>query len=70
MNNLKPLIRLAIPLVITGVMQSSVFFFQTLFLARLGQQSLAAGALVIWVFATVYVILFGILSSINVPCRT
>lgn len=64
--NLYSLLKLAIPLVLTGTMQSSVFFFQTLFLAHLGQDSLAAGALVVWVFGTVYVILFGILSSINV----
>lgn len=65
-DNLYPLLKLAMPLVLTGSMQSSVFFFQTLFLAHLGQDSLAAGALVVWVFGTVYVILFGILSSINV----
>jgi len=61
-----PLLKLAIPLIITGSLQSSVFFFQTLFLARLGEESLAAGALVSWLFATLVVLLFGILSSINV----
>jgi Na+-driven multidrug efflux pump len=35
-------------------------------LAHIGQNSLAAGAIVAWTFGTIYVILFGILSSINV----
>lgn len=57
---------MAIPLALTGLIQSSVFFFQTLFIAHLGQAALAAGALVSWVFGTLFVILFGTLSSINV----
>lgn len=61
-----PLVRLAIPLALTGMIQSAVWFFETLFLARLGSQTLAAGALVSWFFGTLAVILFGILSSINV----
>jgi MATE family multidrug resistance protein len=65
-KNLYPLLALAIPLVITGLIQSSVFFFQTLFIAHLGQEALAAGALVSWLFGTLFVILFGTLSSINV----
>lgn len=65
-NNLYPLLTLAIPLVLTGAIQSSVLFFQTLFIAHLGQDALAAGALVSWLFGTLFVILFGTLSSINV----
>ncbi len=61
-----PLVRLATPLALTGIVQSAVWFFQTLFLARLGTQTLAAGALVSWFYGTLAVILFGILSSINV----
>ncbi|HAT8647494.1 TPA: MATE family efflux transporter [Legionella pneumophila] len=60
------LIRLAIPLAVTGLLQSGVFFFETLFLARLGPDILAAGALVSWLFGTFVVILFGTLSSINI----
>lgn len=70
MNSLKhdlyPLLRLAIPLVLTGIMQSSVFFFETIFLAHVSQEVLAAGALVSWLFGTLIVILFGTLSSINI----
>jgi MATE family multidrug resistance protein len=65
-NNLSPLLKLAIPLFFTGIAQSSAFFFQTVFLAHLGKDVLAAGALVSWLFATLSVIFFGALSSINV----
>ena len=54
------------PLALTGLLQSSAFFFDTLFLARLSPDALAAGALVSWLFATFVVILFGVLSSINI----
>ncbi|MBL7481145.1 MATE family efflux transporter [Legionella bononiensis] len=65
-DNFYPLIKLAIPLALTGLMQSSVWFFETMFLARLGPDILAAGSLVSWLFGTVVVILFGTLSSINI----
>jgi len=65
-NDFSPLLKLAIPLVLTGMMQSSMNFFENIFLARLGPHTLAAGALVAWLFATLIVILFGIFSSINV----
>lgn len=65
-NDLLPLLKLAIPLAFTGIVQSSSYFFETLFLARLGKDTLAAGALVSWLFATFSVILFGALSSINI----
>ena len=56
-KNLYPLLTLARPLVLTGLIQSSVFFFQTLFIAHLGQEALAAGALVSWLFGTLFVII-------------
>lgn len=65
-NDLFPLIKLAMPFALTGIIQSGVFFFETLFLAHVGTSTLAAGALVSWLFGTIAVILFGILSSINV----
>jgi MATE family multidrug resistance protein len=61
-----PLLRLAMPLIMTGLMQSLVWFFETVFLARLGTETLAAGALVSWLFGTLSVILFGTLSSVNI----
>lgn len=65
-DNLPPLLRLAIPLALTGLLQSAVWFFETLFLAKLGPDILAAGSLVSWLFGTVVVILFGTLSAINI----
>ena len=65
-NDLSPLLKLAIPLVLTGVMGASTGFFETMFLAKLGQNILAAGALVGWLYATFAVILFGTLGSINI----
>ena len=47
-------------------MQSSTYFFETMFLAHLSSDVLAAGALVSWLFGTFIVILIGILSSINI----
>lgn len=65
-NDLAPLLKLAIPLALTGIVQSATYFFETLFLAHLGKEVLAAGALVGWLFATIAVVLFGTLSSINI----
>lgn len=65
-NDVSPLLKLVIPLALTGVVQSSPYFFETLFLAHLSKEILAAGALVGWLFATLAVILFGTLSSINI----
>src|SRR6185312_9053635 len=65
-NNLFPLLKLAIPLAFSGIIQSSVFFFETIFLARLGKEVLAAGALVSWLFSAIIVIFWGTLNSINI----
>lgn len=61
-----PLLKLAFPLICTGLIQSAIWFFETLFLAHLGHQSLAAGSLAGWLFGTCAVILFGTLGSINI----
>ncbi|WP_131782411.1 MATE family efflux transporter [Legionella gresilensis] len=65
-GNLYPLLKLALPLAATGLVQAGVFFFETIFLAHLGPTVLAAGALVSWLTGTFAVIIFGVLSSINV----
>jgi MATE family multidrug resistance protein len=65
-NDLLPLAALAVPLIVTGVMQSSTGFFENVFLSRLGENVLAAGALVNWLFATLIVVLFGTFSSVNI----
>jgi MATE family multidrug resistance protein len=58
--------KLALPLVLTGLLESSVGFFSTLFLAHLGPHELAAGAVVFWIFFTILVIIWGTLSSVSV----
>lgn len=50
-NDFNPLLKLAIPLIIPAVVQSSVNFFVNVFLARLNEQAFAAGALVSWLFS-------------------
>lgn len=65
-TNFYPLLVLAIPLALTGLVESGVFFFETLFLAHLGPDELAAGALVSWLFGTFAIVLFGVLSAINI----
>lgn len=65
-QHFNPLLVLVIPLALTGLLQSSTYFFETMFLAHLSQEALAAGALVSWLFGTFIVIVIGILSSINI----
>lgn len=65
-NDVYPLLKLAVPLALTGIVGASASFFETLFLAHVDHQTLAAGALVSWLYGTFAVILFGTLSSINV----
>ena len=57
---------LSIPLVLTGLLQSSMSFFENIFLAHLGPHVLAAGALVAWLFWTLISIIFGAFSSVNI----
>lgn len=65
-NHVYPLLKLAVPLVLTGVVQSAVWFFETLFLSHVSPEALAAGSLISWAFGTAIVMLFGALSSINI----
>jgi MATE family multidrug resistance protein len=65
-GEINKLMKLVIPLVLTGFIESSVGFFTTLFLARLGPQELAAGAVVQWIFFTLMVVLWGTLCSVSI----
>lgn len=65
-NDLYPLLKLAVPLALTGIVGASTGFFETMFLAKLGTNILAAGALVSWLYGTFAVILYGTLGSINI----
>jgi MATE family multidrug resistance protein len=64
-SEVRPLFNLTVPLVASGFVESSIGFFSTLFLAHLGKQELAAGALVAWVFATLMVVMWGTLSAVS-----
>lgn len=62
----KIIITLAIPLIASGLVEAAVGFFSTLFLAHLGPQELAAGALVNWLFVTLLVLMWGLLTAVSV----
>ena len=61
-----PLISLMLPLILAGMVGGLNYFFITVFLARLGSEILAAGAMVGWLYALFYIVVFGILGSINI----
>lgn len=65
-NDWYPLLKLAVPLAFIGVAESAVFFFETLFLAHLNEETLSAGALVSWLFGTLGAIVWGALTAISV----
>lgn len=65
-QDFKPLLKLVIPLVMTGLIGGLVYFFQTLFLAHIGAKALAAGALVSWLNWVLVVVVFGILGAVNI----
>jgi len=65
-QDVSPLLKLSTPMILTGLVMSSLPFVENIFLAQLGPKVLAASALVSWLFATMIGILFGIFSSVNV----
>ncbi|MEM1243798.1 MAG: MATE family efflux transporter [Pseudomonadota bacterium] len=62
----KILISLAIPLILSGLVEASLGFTSTLFLAHVGARALAAGALVGWFFAALMIVLWGMFTAISV----
>ncbi len=65
-QDLIAVLKLAIPLMLTGLVGACIGFFETVFLAQLGYETMAAGALVSWLFGVFVVIIFGILSAVNI----
>lgn len=65
-NDFRPLLKLAIPLIITTVVQSGVTFLGNIFLAHLSEQAFAAGALVSWLFFTLINLLLGTFNAVNI----
>jgi len=57
---------LALPLILSGLVEASIGFASTLFLSKLGPKTLAAGALVVWFFATMMMIIWGLFTAISV----
>lgn len=57
---------LTLPLLMSGLIESSTGFFSNILLAHLGEKNLAVAALVNWSFAALMVIIWGIFSSINI----
>jgi MATE family multidrug resistance protein len=57
---------LTLPLILTGIVESSVRFTAMFFLAHLGPADLAAGSLVTWFFATLMIILWGVFMGVSV----
>ena len=65
-NDINPLLKLAIPLILTGLIESASPFFGTMFLAELGHGELAAGALVRGLFFALMAVIWGILTTVSV----
>lgn len=61
-----PVLKLAIPLIFASLLTSIMFFFDVIWFAQLGTDSLAAGALAIWLYVAFFILLLGILSAINI----
>lgn len=66
LSEFRPLIRLALPLVASGIVEFSSGFVGTVLLGHVGAKELAAGTLVNAVFSTILVFLWGILNVVTV----
>lgn len=64
-TEIKQLLVLALPLMVSEIVDASFNFIATLFSARLGIQELAAGGLVTTLFITIMIFMWGILASIS-----
>lgn len=60
------LLILALPLIVSGMVESSLSFTSTMFLGRLSPEILAAGSLVSWFFATMMIIMWGMFGAVSV----
>jgi len=59
-------LRIALPLIVTYLVQAASSFVGTIMISRLGQQALAASALVSSIYITILVFQFGLLSAVSV----
>ncbi|NDH09038.1 MAG: MATE family efflux transporter [Gammaproteobacteria bacterium] len=60
------LLTLMIPLIFIGLVAGIIYFMNNIFLAHLNPTSFAAGGLVGWLYSVFFVIIYGILGSLNV----
>ncbi len=65
-TDLTLLLLLTIPLILSSLTEASLGFTSTIFLAHLGPKVLGAGSLVIWFFATLMVIIWGLMTAVSV----
>jgi MATE family multidrug resistance protein len=65
-QEIKIILFLAIPLILTGIIEASVNFTSTYFLAQLGPDKLAAGSLVSWFYAGLLIIMWGAIMAVTV----
>lgn len=60
------LVTLILPLILSSLLESALVFTSSIFLAHLGPRALGAGSLVIWFFATLMVIVWGLMTAVSV----
>ncbi len=65
-NDFKIFLGLAIPLMLSGIVESSIGFTSNIFLAHIGPVAFGSGSLVIWFFATLMVIVWGIFTAVSI----
>jgi MATE family multidrug resistance protein len=65
-TDLKIMLSLAIPLILTGLVEASVGFISSLFMAHLGAGQLGIGGEVVWFFATLMIIMWSVVSAISI----
>lgn len=65
-SDFRILVGLAVPLLLSGGIESSLGFTSNVFLAHLGPLALGAGSLIVWFFATLMVIMWGVFTAVSI----
>ncbi len=65
-GDFKVLFSLAAPLLLSSFIEASLGFTSNIFLAHLGPTALGAGSLIVWFFATLMVIIWGLFTAVSV----
>src|SRR3990167_1946333 len=64
-GDFKVLFGLAVPLLLSSFIEASLGFTSSIFLAHLGPVALGAGSLIVWFFATLMVIIWGLFTAVS-----